>query len=132
MRDLLHIDFIKECDADHEVLRYQKTARKLTAVTNNELKGTGITSVQFFLLECLEDGISHKEILERIGAERTTILRNFNLLINLGLVEKNKCGNKVKYQLSTKGKNKLRGAIPIMEKLHRDVVRSENEYMGEF
>jgi DNA-binding MarR family transcriptional regulator len=59
---------------------------------------------------------------ERLGLERTTLVRNLKLLIEKGWIEPiSSDGRGVRHRLTEAGREKLEGAIPLWEEAQRRI-----------
>jgi DNA-binding MarR family transcriptional regulator len=62
------------------------------------------------------------QLAERLGLERTTLVRNLKFLEDKGWIEPvSGTGRSVKHRLTPSGRRKLDSAIPLWEKAQREI-----------
>lgn len=103
--------------ADCLVLNTVRAARALTRRYDRALKPYGVTVIQFTVLIVVStsQGVSVNRMAERIGMDRTTLLRNLQLLERRGLVRASRPekGNIRHYALTGEGAALLDILIPL-------------------
>lgn len=98
----------------------RRSANAVSDFYDAELKQTGLTVSQYYLLinlsrlECAN--ITHWA--ERVGLDRSTMVRNIKLLESRGLIDKTE-GHGKTFMLSARGKASLEEAVPIWEKTQK-------------
>jgi DNA-binding MarR family transcriptional regulator len=111
----------------------RKTSRNISNIYKSYLKQSGLTinpnQVSILVATSLLDCPSISEISKNLSMERTTLLRNFNVMKNLGLIEIYAAsGNRQKFaKLTKEGEDTLSRIYPFW-KMAQDKVK---EVMGE-
>jgi DNA-binding MarR family transcriptional regulator len=111
----------------------RKTSRNISNIYKSYLKQSGLTinpnQVSILVATTLLDCPSISEISKNLSMERTTLLRNFNVMKNLGLIEIYAAsGNRQKFaKLTKEGEDTLSRIYPFW-KMAQDKVK---EVMGE-
>lgn len=79
----------EKADISCYCIKMRRSANTLTKFYDEALEHTGLTTNQFSLLCNIKQlGICNKsELAEYVGLDRTTIIRNLNLLSKKGLIE---------------------------------------------
>ena len=98
--------------------RMRKLGRSVTRLYNHELRPAGLNYSQFNVLAVLDHlgpcSIAHMS--EKMGVDRTTLLRNLGLLKRRGLIERLKIDGRVGcYVPTVQGHVALQRAIPFWE-----------------
>lgn len=92
----------------------RRSANVISDFYDAELKEAGLTVSQYYLLVNLSSlgcaNITHWA--ERVGLDRSTMVRNIKLLESHGLIDKTE-GHGKTYILSARGKSLLEKAIPL-------------------
>jgi len=111
----------------------RKSSRNISNIYKSYLKQSGLTinpnQVSILVATSLLDCPSISEISKNLSMERTTLLRNFNVMKNLGLIEIYAAsGNRQKFaKLTKEGEDTLSRIYPFW-KMAQDKVK---EVMGE-
>jgi DNA-binding MarR family transcriptional regulator len=111
----------------------RKSSRNISNIYKSYLKQSGLTinpnQVSILVATTLLDCPSISEISKNLSMERTTLLRNFNVMKNLGLIEIYAAsGNRQKFaKLTKEGEDTLSRIYPFW-KMAQDKVK---EVMGE-
>lgn len=98
----------------------RRSANAVSDFYDSELKETGLTVSQYYLLinlsrlECAN--ITHWA--EQVGLDRSTMVRNIKLLESRGLIDKTE-GHGKTFTLSEHGKTSLEAAIPIWKETQK-------------
>lgn len=98
----------------------RRCANAVSDFYDRELKETGMTIAQYYLLINL-NRLEHANIThwaERVGLERSTMVRNIKVLEARGLIEQT-AGHGKTFTLSEAGKSALDAAIPVWEKAQK-------------
>jgi DNA-binding MarR family transcriptional regulator len=104
----------KACFALHA----RMTARLLSRVYDAAMRPADLRLAQFGLLGAIAHGTATSEtaLAERLGLERTTLVRNLKLLTEKGWIEPIPGdGRGVRHRLTGTGREKLESAIPLWE-----------------
>jgi len=110
----------KACFALHA----RMTARLLSRAYDAAMRPAGLRLAQFGLLGAIAHGSATSEtaLAERLGLERTTLVRNLKFLEEKGWIESvSGHGRSVKHRLTASGKKKLDSAIPLWEAAQREI-----------
>jgi DNA-binding MarR family transcriptional regulator len=110
----------KACFALHA----RMTARLLSRAYDAAMRPADLRLAQFGLLGAIAHGSATSEtaLAERLGLERTTLVRNLKLLIEKGWIEPiSSDGRGVRHRLTEAGREKLEGAIPLWEEAQRRI-----------
>jgi DNA-binding MarR family transcriptional regulator len=102
----------KACVALHA----RMTARLLTRAYDAALRPLGLKVPQFGILGAIDHGtdLSETALAERLGLERTTLVRNLKVLADKGWIELAPgTGRGLRHRLTAKGEATLRDAIPL-------------------
>jgi DNA-binding MarR family transcriptional regulator len=108
--DLLEIHNMCAC------LHTRMAARAVSRFYDDALRPTGLKGTQFVLLAAIEvdEAGSITDLAERIDIERTTLVRNLQLLRKDGLVTPEKGANgRRKPTLTPKGRETFEAAVPL-------------------
>jgi DNA-binding MarR family transcriptional regulator len=108
--DILDIHHMCAC------LHTRMAARAVTRFYDEALRPVGLKGTQFVLLAAIEvdEAGSITDLAERIDIERTTLVRNLQLLRKEGLVTPQRGANgRSKPTLSDKGRAALEAAVPL-------------------
>ena len=120
-RELVKVEDVgREC----VMLRVRMTARAITKHYEDALRPSGLKGPQFTLLVSLsaDPGLSASELSEQLGIDRTTLVRNLELLEKNGLVETAIDGRAHRKTLTRKGEAALERALPLWRKAQDAVV----------
>lgn len=112
-------------------LHARMTARLLSRVYDAAMRPTGLRLAQFGLLGAVAHGSTASEtaLAERLGLERTTLVRNLKILEEKGWIEPAPGrGRSVKHQLTEAGRQKLESAIPLWQAAQRQVETKLGEF----
>lgn len=104
----------KACFALHA----RMTARLLSRVYDAAMRPADLRLAQFGLLGAIAHGAATSEtaLAERLGLERTTLVRNLKLLAEKGWIEPVPGGGRgVRHRLTDSGRAKLESAIPLWQ-----------------
>jgi DNA-binding MarR family transcriptional regulator len=110
----------KACFALHA----RMTARLLSRAYDAAMRPAGLRLAQFGLLGAIAHGsaTSQTQLADRLGLERTTLVRNLKFLEDKGWIEPvSGMGRSVKHRLTSSGRKKLDSAIPLWEAAQRDI-----------
>jgi DNA-binding MarR family transcriptional regulator len=110
----------KACFALHA----RMTARLLSRAYEAALRPVGLKIPQFGILGSIGHGttLSETALAEKLGLERTTLVRNLQTLIEKGWIEPTEgTGREQRHQLTPAGKAVLSAAIPLWEKAQGEV-----------
>lgn len=104
----------------------RKAARAVTHYYDNQLKATGLRSTQFSLLLSVSqhEDTMMTELAAMLAMDSTTMTRNIEGLMRLGLVEihrENENPRKKLLAITGKGREKLSEAMPLWEKAQRRI-----------
>lgn len=105
----------KACFALHA----RMTARLLSRAYDAAMRPAELRLAQFGLLGAIAHGAATSEtaLAERLGLERTTLVRNLRLLADKGWIEPIPGGGRgVRHRLTAAGRQKLESAIPLWQK----------------
>ncbi|MFL4996051.1 MAG: MarR family winged helix-turn-helix transcriptional regulator [Microvirga sp.] len=97
-------------------LHARMTARLLTRAYDAALRPLGLNVPQFGILGAIDHGTAESEtaLAERLGLERTTLVRNLKVLSDKGWIELVPgSGRGLRHRLTPKGKSTLTEAIPL-------------------
>ena len=112
----------KACFALHA----RMTARLLSRAYEAALRPSGLKIPQFGILGSIENGtdLSETALAEKLGLERTTLVRNLKTLADKGWIEPAPGdGRGHRHRLTPSGRNVLEAAIPLWEKAQRQVEK---------
>ena len=110
----------KACFALHA----RMTARLLSRVYDAAMRPADLRLAQFGLLGAIAHGSATSEtaLAERLGLERTTLVRNLKLLEEKGWIEPVPGnGRGVRHRLTDAGREKLESAVPLWEAAQRRI-----------
>ena len=110
----------KACFALHA----RMTARLLSRVYDAAMRPADLRLAQFGLLGAIAHGTTASEtaLAERLGLERTTLVRNLKLLEEKGWIEPVAGdGRGVRHRLTEAGREKFESAIPLWEAAQRRI-----------
>jgi DNA-binding MarR family transcriptional regulator len=113
----------KACFALHA----RMTARLLSRVYDAAMRPADLRLAQFGLLGAIAHGTTASEtaLAERLGLERTTLVRNLKLLEEKGWIEPVAGdGRGVRHRLTEAGREKFESAIPLWEAAQRRIEDS--------
>jgi DNA-binding MarR family transcriptional regulator len=105
-------------------LHARMTARLLSRVYDAAMRPADLRLAQFGLLGAIAHGTATSEtaLAERLGLERTTLVRNLKLLTEKGWIEPIPGdGRGVRHRLTETGREKLESAIPHWEAAQRRI-----------
>lgn len=96
-------------------LQTRRTARRLTRVYDAALRDTGLKITQCTILFAIARGNETSEgaLAERLGLERTTLVRNLQGLVAKGLLERVMKARCVEHSLTDSGRRALDEVLPI-------------------
>lgn len=111
MTDIAIEDIGREC----AMLRVRMAARAVTRHFEDTIRPAGLKAPQFSLLVTLKaaPGLSATEMAERLGIDRTTLVRNLNLLERDGLIATAVDGRTRRKTLTKAGDKILARALPL-------------------
>ena len=110
----------KACFALHA----RMTARLLSRAYEAAMRPSGLTVAQFGLLGAIGHGasVSGTALAERLGLERTTLVRNLKILSDRGWVEPAPCdGRGLSHRLTPAGAEALQAAVPLWKAAQHEV-----------
>jgi DNA-binding MarR family transcriptional regulator len=105
-------------------LHARMTARLLSRAYEAALRPAGLKVPQFGILGTIGHGTSLSEtaLAERLGLERTTLVRNLKVLAQKGWIEPVAGeGRSLRHHLTPAGRAKLEAAIPLWEKAQQTI-----------
>jgi len=105
-------------------LHARMTARLLTRVYDAAVRPTGLRFAQFGLLGAIAHGsaTSQTALADRLGLERTTLVRNLKFLEQKGWIEATPGGGRgLANRLTPAGREILARAIPLWERAQADI-----------
>jgi DNA-binding MarR family transcriptional regulator len=105
-------------------LHARMTARLLTRVYDAAVRPTGLRFAQFGLLGAIAHGsaTSQTALAERLGLERTTLVRNLKFLEQKGWIEATPGGGRgLAHRLTPAGRDIFARAVPLWERAQRDI-----------
>ncbi|KAB7742765.1 MarR family transcriptional regulator [Parvibaculum sedimenti] len=106
-------------------LRARMAARKLTRLYDRALKPTGLKITQFTLLIAIEEGSvkSLTQLADALALERSSLVRNVQLLEGEGLIEAEPSGSgrSLGLKLTKEGRKVLTQALPLWRKAQDEV-----------
>lgn len=106
------------------MLRARMTARAVTRHYESFLAPSGLTGAQFSLLVALkaDPGLTATALAERLAIDRTTMVRNLDVLVRSGLLTTAQEGRAKRKTLSKAGEKALALALPLWRKAQDAVV----------
>ena len=110
----------KACFALHA----RMTARLLSRVYDAAMRPADLRLAQFGLLGAIAHGTTASEtaLAERLGLERTTLVRNLKLLEEKGWIKPVPGDRRgVRHRLTKAGRQKLESAIPLWQAAQRQI-----------
>jgi DNA-binding MarR family transcriptional regulator len=105
-------------------LHARMTARLLTRFYDAAVRPTGLRFAQFGLLGAIAHGsaTSQTALADRLGLERTTLVRNLKFLEQKGWIEATPGGGRgLAHRLTPAGRDILARAIPLWERAQADI-----------
>ena len=105
-------------------LHARMTARLLTRVYDAAVRPAGLRFAQFGLLGAIAHGsaTSQTALADRLGLERTTLVRNLKFLEQKGWIEATPGGGRgLAHRLTPAGREILARAIPLWERAQADI-----------
>lgn len=100
----------------------RRSANAISDIYDTELKSTGLTNAQYYLLITLwrlgSANITHWA--EHVGLDRSTMVRNIKPLQNRGLIE-TAPGRGKTFTLSAEGRTTLNSAVPLWQKAQKKI-----------
>jgi DNA-binding MarR family transcriptional regulator len=105
-------------------LHARMTARLLSRAYDAALRPLGLKVAQFGVLGAIGHGapVSETVLAERLGLERTTLVRNLSTLAERGWIERIPGdGRGLGHRLTREGQAVLEAAIPLWEKAQRQI-----------
>ncbi len=119
------IDPGREC----VMLRVRMTARAVTKHYEAYLAASGLTGAQFSLLAALKvgPGLTATDLAERLAIDRTTLVRNLEVLERDGLLVSAKDGRARRKTLSKAGAKALAEAMPLWRKAQDALIEKLGE-----
>lgn len=105
-------------------LHARMTARLLTRVYDAAVRRAGLRFAQFGLLGAIAHGsaTSQTALAERLGLERTTLVRNLKFLEQKGWIEPIPGGGRgLSHRLTASGREILARAVPLWEGAQRSI-----------
>lgn len=115
---------IAEIGRECVMLRVRMTARAITKHYEDALRPSGLKGPQFTLLVSLsaDPGLSASDLSERLGIDRTTLVRNLELLERNGLIKTAVDGRAHRKTLTKAGEAALERALPLWREAQDAVV----------
>lgn len=110
--------------ADCACIRTRRASRTVSRAYDEALRPVGIKATQFILLIAVEQQHhrSTQELADRLGMERTTLVRNMQLLERDGLVETQLGAKRRQAFLTERGRTMLHDALPLWREAQDQVV----------
>ncbi len=105
-------------------LHARMTARLLTRVYDAAVRPAGLRFAQFGLLGAIAHGsaTSQTALADRLGLERTTLVRNLKFLEQKGWIEATPGGGRgLAHRLTPAGRDIFARAVPLWERAQRDI-----------
>jgi DNA-binding MarR family transcriptional regulator len=105
-------------------LHARMTARLLTRVYDAAVRPAGLRFAQFGLLGAIAHGsaTSQTALAERLGLERTTLVRNLKFLEQKGWIDAVSGGGRgLSHRLTPAGREILERAIPLWERAQTEI-----------
>lgn len=103
----------------------RKLARRVTQSYDRAVAPAGLTITQYSLLAYLahEGGLSVAALADRMGMERTTLLRTLQPLLAAGWARhgERSPGQSAALELTAKGRGRLRAARPLWQRAQREL-----------
>ncbi len=111
---------VREC----AMVRVRMAARAVTRHYESHLAPSGLTGAQFTLLVSLkaDPGLTATELAERLAIDRTTLVRNLDVLRRDGLLASAKDGRASRKTLTRAGEKALAKALPLWRKAQDELV----------
>ena len=107
-------------------MRVRRASRKITRLYEEALRPAGITAAQFTLLVSIAEGAgrSISFLAETMGLERTTLIRNVQVLEKAGLVTLGDEGFRRQraIELSQAGEQILQDTLPLWQRAQDQVA----------
>ncbi len=111
--------------SDCLLLNTVMAARALTRRYDERLRPFGVSLIQFTVLMTVraQEGDTVSDMAGRIAMDRTTLLRNLDLLVRKGLVKARpaKKGNGREFRLSAQGASLLEKLVPEWKKAQQEI-----------
>ena len=106
------------------MVRVRMTARAVTKHYETHLAPAGLTGAQFTLLVSLkaDPGLTATELAERLAIDRTTLVRNLDVLQRDGLLVSARDGRASRKTLTRAGEKALGKALPLWRKAQDELV----------
>jgi len=106
------------------MLRVRMTSRAVTRHYESYLAPSGLTGAQFTLLVSLKSdpGATATDLAERLAVDRTTLVRNLDVLERDGLLVSTQDGRARRKTLTKAGDKLLSRALPLWRKAQDDLV----------
>ena len=106
------------------MVRVRTAARAVTRHYEAYLSPCGLTGAQFTLLVSLkaDPGLTATALAERLGIDRTTLVRNLDVLERDGLLVSTRDGRAQRKALSRAGEKTLARALPLWRKAQDALV----------
>lgn len=106
------------------MLRVRMTARAVTRHYEAHMSASGLTGAQFSLLASLKSdpGLTATDLADRLAIDRTTLVRNLEILERDGLLVSAKDGRARRKTLSKAGEKALAKAMPLWRKAQDELV----------
>lgn len=106
------------------MLRVRMAARAVTRHFESHIAPSGLTGAQFTLLISLkaDPGLTATDLAERLAIDRTTLVRNLDVLQRDGLLVSAKDGRASRKTLTKAGEKALTKALPLWRKAQDELV----------
>ena len=106
-------------------LQSRMTARAVTRAYDAALKPVGLKATGFSLLVAVAHGgaRSMTELADHLAMERTTLVRNVDLMVRDGLVARAAAGRAATLVLTTAGHRQLERALPLWQAAQATILR---------
>ena len=114
-----YLDRVPQCYC----LQTRRTARRLTRVYDAALRDTGLKITQCTILFAIARNgeVSEGALADRLGLERTTLVRNLQGLVAKGLLERVQKSRCVEHRLTEDGRQALEATLPIWQTVQTQI-----------
>jgi DNA-binding MarR family transcriptional regulator len=102
----------------------RRTSNLITRTFNDHLRPTGLESTQFWILCAVEMNMTRSmtELADYLGIEGSTLQRNMQRMIELGLVVATPgVGRRILHRLTEQGSDKLDAALPLWREVQDEL-----------
>jgi DNA-binding MarR family transcriptional regulator len=102
----------------------RRTSNLITRTFNDHLRPAGLESTQFWILCAIEMNMTRSmtELADYLGIEGSTLQRNMQRMIELGLVVASPgVGRRILHRLTEQGSDKLDAALPLWREVQDEL-----------